>query len=217
MFDVQGVPIQAVVGSIRKVDFRRIQPSFSVIFPTGVLEDAPQFYAILSRAKSDEHSAQIQQAMVEDFPNVSAIDLGLILSTVDSILEKVSLVIQFMAFFSIITGLTVLAGSVLISRFQRMRVSVLLRTLGAVKKQVVSIMLVEYFFLGALASLCGLGLAAVSSIVISATIFNFTFFPNPIPMLLSALFIVGLTMFIGLLNSRGTHNQSPLEILRNEL
>lgn len=215
-FDVQGVPVKCYVGSVRKVDFRRIQPSFSILFPTGVLEDAPQFYAVLTRASNDEHSAEIQQAMVETFPNVSAIDLGLILTTVDSILEKVSLVIEFMALFSILTGVAVLIGSVLISRFQRMRESVLLRTLGAVRAQVVSIMTVEYLLLGFLASLSGVVLSAVASMIIAYTVFNFTFVPNLSPLLVMMLVMIALTVGIGVQGSRGVHTHSPLEVLRSE-
>ncbi len=216
-FDVQGVPVKCYVGSIRKVDFRRIQPSFSILFPTGVLEDAPQFYAVLTRASNDEHSAEIQQAMVEAFPNVSAIDLGLILSTVDSILDKVSLVIEFMALFSILTGVAVLIGSVLISRFQRMRESVLLRTLGAVRKQVVSIMTVEYLLLGFLASLSGVVLSAAASVILAYTVFKFTFAPNLLPMMAMMLVMIALTVVIGVQGSRGVHSHSPLEVLRNEV
>lgn len=215
-FDVQGVPIKCYVGSVRKVDFRRIQPSFSILFPTGVLEDAPQFYAVLTRASDDEHSADIQQAMVETFPNVSAIDSGLILTTVDSILEKVSLVIEFMALFSIFTGIAVLIGSVLISRFQRVRESVLLRTLGAVRAQVTAIMMVEYLLLGFLASLSGVALSAVASVILAYTVFNFTFVPNLLPMLITMLVIIALTVGIGVLGSRGVHTHSPLEVLRRE-
>ncbi len=216
-FDVQGVPVKCFVGSIRKVDFRRIQPSFSVLFPTGVLEDAPQFYAVLTRATDDEHSAEIQQAMVEMFPNVSAIDLGLILSTVDSILDKVSLVIEFMALFSILTGVAVLIGSVLISRFQRIRESVLLRTLGAVRRQVVAIMTVEYLLLGFLASLSGVMLSAVASVMLAQTIFKFTFFPSPLPLAAMMMVMMVLTLAIGTVGSRSVHRQSPLEVLRNEV
>jgi putative ABC transport system permease protein len=216
-FDVQGVPVKCFVGSIRKVDFRRIQPSFSVLFPTGVLEDAPQFYAVLTRATDDEHSAEIQQAMVEAFPNVSAIDLGLILSTVDSILDKVSLVIEFMALFSILTGVAVLIGSVLISRFQRIRESVLLRTLGAVRRQVVAIMTVEYLLLGFLASLSGVMLSAMASVILAQTVFKFAFVPSPLPIVVMMMVMMLLTLAIGTVGSRGVHGQSPLEVLRNEV
>ncbi len=215
-FDVQGVPVKAYVGSVRKVDFRRVQPSFSILFPTGVLEEAPQFYALLTRAKDDKHAAEIQQAMVEAFPNVSAVDLRLILSTIDSILDKVSLVIEFMAMFSILTGMAVLVGSVLISRLQRIRESVLLRTLGAVRRQVLAIMAVEYLWLGFLASLSGVMLSAAASMILAQTVFQLTFVPKVLPIVALMMTMIGLTLAIGTIGNRGVHGQSPLEVLRNE-
>ena len=55
---------------------------------------------------------------------------------------------QLLALFSIATGLLVLVGIIAGSRFQRVRESVLLRTLGASRSQVGRIMALEYVFLG---------------------------------------------------------------------
>ena len=96
---------------------------------------------------------------VDAFPNISAVDLSLVIKTVDSVLGKVTFVVRFMALFSILTGLVVLTGAVLSGRFQRLRESVLLRTLGASRRQIVRIFLVEYLMLGWFAAITGLLLA----------------------------------------------------------
>ena len=70
------------------------------------------------------------------FPNVSVIDLDLVLRTVDQVLDRVAVVVRFVALFSIATGLVVLVAVVTGSRFHRLRESALLRTLGATKRQV---------------------------------------------------------------------------------
>lgn len=216
VFDVQGVLVSATVGSIRKVDFRRVQPNFSLVFPTGVLEEAPQFYAVVTRAPSRSQSAKLQQEMVQQFPNVSSIDLALILKTLNTVLGKVSLVIQFMALFSIVTGLIVLASAVITSRYQRIRESVLLRSLGAVRRQVVQIMIVEYFFLGTISAIVGVGLALVGTWALSYFFFESLFVPDALPVLISVCTVIGLTILIGAINSHGIHSRPPLEVLRAE-
>ncbi|WP_439896271.1 ABC transporter permease [Chloroherpeton thalassium] len=216
VFDVQGVPITALVSSIRKINFTRIQPSFSIVFPTGVLEDAPQFFALVTRAKSSAESARLQQKLVQAFPNVSAIDLELIVTTLDDVLSKISLVIRFMALFSIATGFTVLAGAVMTSRYQRVKESVLLRSLGAMKRQVVQVMIVEYFFLGSLAAVVGVGLALLSSWALAHFFFSIDFSPSIWPIFLAIGLVVGTTVLIGVWVSRGIHARSPLEVLRAE-
>lgn len=215
-FDVQGLLLAAKVTSIRQLNFSRIQPNFSILFPSGVLEEAPQFYAMVTRTKDSKESALIQKSLVEAFPNVSSIDLELILQTLDGVLSKITLVIRFMAGFSIITGFIVLAGAILTSRYQRIRESVLLRSLGAVRSQVMQIMVIEYFFLGIISAVIGVGLSLLSSWALTEFIFNSPFVINVLPVFVSILLVVSLTIGIGLLISRGAHNRSPLEILRLE-
>lgn len=216
-FNVQGAPLKALVGSTRKVDWNRIQTNFILIFPTGVLEDAPQFHVLLTQVPSNELSAKYQQAVVKAFPNISMIDLGLVLSVLDEILDKMGFVIRFMAAFSIITGLIVLIASVLISKYQRIRESVLLRTMGASRKQILVITALEYFFLGALAAGAGIVLALVASWGLARFVFETTFSPEILPVLMLFLLITSLTVLIGLFNSRGVLNRPPLEVLRSEI
>jgi len=127
-----------------------MQTNFFFTFPTGVLEDAPQFEVVLTRAPYDDASGAVQAAVVHAFPNVSAIDLSLILSVFEAIFGRIAFVVRFMALFSILTGLIVLAGAVIVSRFQRIEETVLLKTLGASRWQVLRIVAVEYLFLGSL-------------------------------------------------------------------
>ena len=100
------------------------------LFPTEVLEQAPQFHVLITRVKSTEEGALFQRDIVKEFPNVSVIDVGLILNTIDDILDKIAFVIRFMALFSIITGLLVLISSVILSKFQRIKESVLIKDYG---------------------------------------------------------------------------------------
>ena len=217
VFNVQGVLTPVTVGSYREVDWNRVQTNFRVIFPTGVLEDAPQFHVLITRVPSSEASAAFQQAVVARYPNVSIIDLGLILSVLDEILDKIGFVIQFMGAFSIITGLIVLIASVLISKYQRIQESVLLRTMGASRKQILVITALEYFFLGALASLTGILLSFAGSWALAVYSFETSFNPNFWPAVILFFAISSLTVGIGLFNSRGILNRPPLEVLRREV
>ena len=216
-FNVQGAPVSTRVGSLRKVDWNRIQTNFLVIFPSGVLEDAPQFHVLLTRVPSNEASAGFQQAVVRAYPNISMIDLGLVLSVLDEILDKMGFVIRFMAAFSIITGLIVLIASVLISKYQRIQESVLLRTLGASRKQILVITALEYFFLGALAAGAGIVLSLAASWGLAEFSFETTFSPEMLPVILLFILISSLTVIIGLFNSRGILNKPPLEVLRSDV
>lgn len=214
-FDVQGVPIEVVVGSLRSVDWQRVMPNFLVVFPEGPLEPAPQFHVLVTRAISTEQMATLQRDVVRLFPNVSVIDLGSILSTVDNILGKVSLVIRFMALFSVSVGLIVLVGVITGSRYQRIQESVLLKTLGARRRQVVEIMVLEYMFLGSFAAATGLVLSLGGVWALSHYLFEIDFAPDYLPVVLAFWLVSLLTVAVGALSSRGIHSSPPLEVLRS--
>ncbi|HRJ48875.1 MAG TPA: FtsX-like permease family protein, partial [Opitutaceae bacterium] len=215
-FDVQGVAVRTRLAGIRKVDWQRLQPNFFIVFPEGVLEEAPQFYVAALRIDTAADSARLQQAVVRAFPNVSAIDLTLLLETFDTIFGKVALVVQFMAFFTVATGIIVLAGAVLTGRWQRIRETVLLRTLGATRRQLVQIQLVEYAILGVLAALVGCLLAVGGNLLLAKFVFKTAATPDLLTLGLAVLAVSVITLLTGLLSNRGVADHPPLEILRQE-
>ena len=217
LFNVQGSPVTTIVGSLRKVDWGRVQTNFLVVFPTGVLEKAPMFHVLITRIDDKDQSARFQQQLVQSFPNVTIIDLRAVLNIVSNIIDKVGFIIRFMAAFCIVTGLIVLIASVLISKYQRIQESVLLRTLGASRKQIFYINALEYFFLGSLAAFTGMFLSLGASWLVAKFIFETAFVLKWIPLLLVFVSVCFLTVFIGLINSRSVVTRPPLEILREEV
>ncbi len=216
-FNVQGSIMTTVVGSLRDVNWGEVQTNFLVVFPKGVLEDAPQFHVMMTHVPSPQVSAQFQQALVQSYPNVSIIDLALVLRVIDDLFEKIGFVIRFMAGFSILTGLIVLISSVLISKYQRLQESVLLRTLGASRSQIFAITSLEYMFLGSLAAATGILIALISSWALAKFSFETEFTPELLPVVLLFAFVSMLTVFIGLINSRGLLSRPPLEVLRQDV
>ena len=216
IFNVQGTMITTYVGSIRKIEFNNMSTRFFIIFPTGILEDAPQFSVLVTKTPDAVVTANFRTAIVKSFPNVSVVDLGSILTAVNDILNKVSYVIKFMAFFSLITGLIVLISSLMLSKFQRIGESVLLRTLGAKRKAILIINFVEYFILGFLASISGVLISVVAAYLISKFQLRLDFILNWWPIIGVILFITLITVFIGLLNSKEVITKPPLEVLRKE-
>lgn len=215
-FNVQGVPISTVVASIRDVDFQRPEPNFFVVFPAGVLEAAPQFYATTIKAPDDQQLQKLQQAVALEFPNVSAIDVSVALESIQEFLGKISMAIQFMALFSILTGFIVLGSSIAISRKQRTRESVILRTLGADKKQISTIQTIEYALIGLLSSLAGLLFSGIASWLLARFFFEMAFVPDFLYLSVITLIVIFATILIGWSGSRHIFKASPIEILRSE-
>ena len=216
VFNVQGVLMETVVGNIRSVDWGRMQLNFSLVFPKGILEDAPQFNVLTTNVPNEASSAKLQRELVSKFPNVSIIDLRQVITIIEGILDKISWAINFMAFFSILTGIIVLVGSVRTSKYQRIRESVLLRTLGARSNQILRITALEYLYLGILGSGIGILLSLLSSQLLAVFVFEAPFTPAMEPFLILMPGITLLILGIGLANSRSVIKSPPLQVLRKE-
>ena len=215
-WDVQGQPVRSRVGSIRKVEWRRLEANFFVVFPTGVLEGAPKTYLAALHVASPEESGRLQRAVVDAFPNVTAIDLALVVQTLDGIFSKVAFAIQFMALFTVATGLVVLAGTILMGRHQRIRETVLLRTLGATRRQLALIQLVEYTVLGVQAAVVGAILAVAGNSLLARYVFHVPASSPAGQVALAIAVVSALSIATGLVAGRGVVDHPPLEVLRQE-
>ncbi len=216
VFDIQGVPLAARLSGIRKVEWPKDPPNFIFVFPHGVLDQAPQIWVAATRVDDLNVSNRFQQRLVMGFPNVSLLDLRLILSTVESLFAKVGLVVRFLALFSIITGLIVLAGAVVNSKFVRIRENVLLRTLGARTRQITQITLIEYSYLGLFSALTGMILSLVGGWALCRFFFEVQLGVSWLDLLLVGGAVTLLTMSIGWFNSREVIATPPLQVLRRE-
>ncbi|MDF0709198.1 ABC transporter permease [Flagellimonas okinawensis] len=215
-FNVQGRIMNTVVQSIREVDWSRLQPNFSIVFPSGILENAPQFGVMTTRTTDDMGSAKLQQQLVRQFPNVSILDLKRILSLLEDILGKIGWVINFMAFFSIFVGVAVLMGAIYSSKHQRVKQGALLRTLGAQGGQILKMIAIEYAILGFLGAFMGVLLAVLGSTLLAYLLFETAFSPSWIPFVVILPAITLLVFALGVGNSIGIVRNSPLAVLKKE-
>jgi putative ABC transport system permease protein len=216
VFNVQGIAVKAFISGIRKVEWPKDPPNFIFVFPKGVLDNAPQIYVTATRIEDQEQANRFQHQLVMNYPNVSLIDLRLILSTVNNLFDKLGLVVRFLALFSIITGLVVLAGAVINSKFVRIRENVLLRTVGARTRQITRITLIEYAWLGLFSALTGILLSLGSGWLLTTFFFKITFAFSPFEMLMIGTGVILMTILIGWFNSREVINSPPLQVLRKE-
>lgn len=214
-FDVQGVPLLTEIVGIRSVDWRRVQTNFFFLFPSGVLEEAPQFFAIMTRASSLESLASVQREIIKSYGNISAIDLNLILETADTVLSKVAAAVKFLALFTTLAGLCILAGALATTRAARLKELLLLKAVGATRWQIILITLFEFVILATLSAMIGIGASLSGGWMIATWYFESSFavsWPDFLllySVLLSAVTTVGIVMTIGLLRIH------PMEVLRS--
>ncbi len=214
--DIQGVRVTATITSVRQVDWANRRANFSFVFLPGVLETAPQvFYAALHVPDARARAA-LQRAVVARLPNVTGFDVSVVFQLVQRILDRIALVIQFMAVFSVAVGLVILLGAIATTKYQRLREAVLLKTLGATRGAVARVMAVEYAVLGAISALVGAVAAGGLSWGLVTRVFDGRWDLSwPTYAAGWALAIVVITG-TGLVSSLDILMKKPLEVLREE-
>jgi putative ABC transport system permease protein len=216
VFNVQGTRLVTYVGSTREIEFKNLSTRFFIIFPNGVLEKAPQFQVLVTKTPDNETVTRYRGEVVKAFSNVSVIDLTSILQSVNGILKKVAFIIQFMAIFSLLTGMIVLISSLMLSKYQRLKESILLRTIGATKAQIIKINITEYAILGTLSASTGVIIALISSFLLAKFQLELDYNISWISIIGIVLGMVLITVMVGMYNSRDVVNNPPLEVLRKE-
>ncbi|HEX6106239.1 MAG TPA: FtsX-like permease family protein [Gemmatimonadales bacterium] len=216
VWDVQGLRLPTRIASLREVEWARFEPNFFVVFEPGVLEEAPQTLVTLTRIERPEDRGVFQRRLAERLPNVTTLDLTLLQEALERLIDRVVLAIRFMALFTLATGTAVLVGALATSRFQRIREGALLRTLGATRAQLLRIVLAEYLALGLMSAAVAAALAGVAAWALSRWVFEARFVLPAAPLAALTAGVVGLTVLVGLLNSREVIRRTPLEVLRAE-
>lgn len=212
-FDASGRKIRGRVANVRSIEFSRPGISNQFIFSPGSLSDSPVSYIGTVRMDS-ARVADFQSALFKRYPGITSIDVGQVLVRIQGLLDKISAVIHFVAVFAIISGIIILASSVVSTRHQRMKEAILFKTLGATRRQVLSIQAAEFLILGSAAGLVGGTLAAITAHFLLGNLLDTEFAFQWIPLLTGIVATALLSIGTGWLASRGALNHKPLEILR---
>lgn len=214
-FDIQGRRITARVTSVRRVDWRRSRTGFLFVFRPGALESAPQMYvgAVDGPTREPERS-RFQRAIVDRFPNVSVIDVADIVQSVSQILSNITVAVTFIGGFVLLSGVLILVGSIAMTKFQRVYEAAVLKTLGARRHVLLTIMLAEYGLLGLVAGLVGALAADALSYTVARYVFEIDWTLAPAVNFLGVAATVLLVGAVGALSSLDVLTRKPLAILR---
>lgn len=214
-FDIQGRKLTARVTSVRRVDWRNSRTGFLVLFRPGALEAAPQtFVGAVDGPEAEPARSRFQRAIVDRYPNVVVIDVADVVRGVGRILSNITLAVSFIGGFVFLSGALILVGSIAMTKFQRVYEAAVLKTLGAKRRVLLTMMLAEYGLLGLVAGLVGAAAANGLSYAVARYVFevDWAFAPG-----LNAAGVAATVLLVGavgVLSSLDVLTKKPLSILR---
>jgi len=214
-FDIQGAKVSGRIASIRKVEWGNMSTNFYFIFEPGALEGAPMTYVATTRVAPQEE-VSLQRATVAAFPNVSAINIRAVLDSVAQVVDRISLVIRFMAALSILAGAVVLAGALAATRFRRIYEAMIFKAVGGTRRILAATFAVEYALLGAAAGVIGAGLATGLAWGVGHWILDVKWLFQPVALVWGIGATIAGTVLVGFLSTYRILGQKPLPVLRRE-
>jgi len=162
-----------------------------------------------------EQIPQMQRALFATYPTVTVINIADLLDTVAGVVHQVTLIVRFLAAFSILSGLVILASSVASTRFRRIREVVVLKTLGARRPRIAAVFGVEFTVLGLLAGCVGVVFANLLTFILLHRL-DVPYHPQLMAGIAAATGTAVLAVLTGWLASIRILGQRPLEVLREE-
>lgn len=216
-FDISGRKITARVSNIRRLDLRNTRTAFIFVFRPGVLEKAPQSYAatVLKHIGATDR-LRLQRDVLERFPNVQVFDVADILETVQRLVANFVLAISFVGSFVMLSGILILIGSIALTKSQRVYENAILKTLGANRRILATILFCEYGLLGMLAGVIGAGFAVALSFAVSRYVMNIKWEFDPITVMTGVFATAFIVTAVGVLASFDVLFRKPLSTLRGQ-
>lgn len=213
-FDVQGVPVELTVTSVRTVEWESFGINFFMVAEPGALDDAPHFRLVVARFDDPADELAAQTALAAAFPNVTLLRVRPLLEKLAAAIGRIALGIRALGSFTILTGIVILVGGVAAAALRRAREAALLKALGVTRAGVARLFAVEYALAGLVAGTVG---AAGAWVLAWSFLEHLLELDAELPLWIlpvGALATAALASASGLAASAGPLRARPIETLR---
>jgi putative ABC transport system permease protein len=211
--NVLGVEVQAEIATMREVKWENFGLNYTLVFSPGSFDAAPHnMVATLTVNKAVERT--LAKSIPPAFPSSSLIEVGDVVSQVSTLLTQMAQAIAAAASIAIFAGIAVLVGAIAAARQSRIYDSVILKLLGATRRQILGAQAMEYGILAITLGLLALALGLGAGWYVVVQIFDFGFAPDPTVLAITLIGGAGLTFLLGIFGSLPILAARPAEALR---
>jgi len=176
-FDVAGVPVDAKITSVRKLDWSSMRVNFFVILSPSVAESLPSSWITAFHLPPQQQG--LVNRLIRDYPNLTIVDVGSMIAQVQQVIDQVVAAVEFLFLFTLVAGVMVLAAAMLVSQQERAHEAGLLRALGATRAQLSRAQWVECLLVGGSAGALAATGAALVGWILAHQVFEFEWTLTP--------------------------------------
>jgi putative ABC transport system permease protein len=164
------------VTSVRKLEWDSMRPNFFFITTPALLQGFPASYIASFHAPPGD--ALLTSRLSRAFPNLTVIDVGVILRQLQFVMDQLIGAVQLVFLFALGAGVLVLYAALLATQDERTHEAAVMRALGASRAQVLAAQRAEFAVLGAVAGLLGAFGATAIGWTLAARVFQLDFIWN---------------------------------------
>jgi putative ABC transport system permease protein len=173
-----GIERQARIANLRRIDWESMGFNYVLVFSPNALADAPHNLAATVSLPEGTIAGGLLRDLVRAFPSSSVIEVGPLLTQAREILDQVSLAILAAASVAVLAGIAVLLGAIAAARAARIYDTVILRVLGASRRQLLALQLAEFGLLAAVLAAVALALGSGLAWLVIVQLFEFEWLPD---------------------------------------
>ena len=210
-FDIGGVPTDAKITSLRKVDWGSMRANFFVIYPVSQLPDVAVTYMSAFHAPTRKG---FDNELVRTFPNITSVDMTSTLNQIQGVLDKVIRAVEFLFAFTLAAGVVVLFAAVTATREERAREYAIMRAIGARSSLLRQVQRAELVGVGLLAGFLASVVAGAVGWALARYVFDFEWTASPLLPLFGSLAGAVLALAAGWWGLREVLNRPVVETLR---
>lgn len=156
-FDIAGQKITAPITSMRKLDWGSMQVNFFVIFPPKALDDFPKSWITSYHQPKERENLDLKLA--QTYPNLTIVDIENSIRQIQEVLNRLASALGLLLVFTLCAAILVLFAAIGSTQDDRFRDAALLKAVGASKRTLAQLVVIELTTIGFLSGLLG-GLAA---------------------------------------------------------
>lgn len=211
--NVLGVALTARIANLRRVDWDSLGLNFVLLFAPGALENAPHTFLATVGAEGPAEQA-VYRAVTRSYPTVSVVRMKEVLTSVSSLLGQISTAVRTTGFITILAGILVLIGAMAAGQQAKAYDAVMLKVLGASRRQVLAAYLLEYALLGLVTGLIALALGLGAGWFIVTQVLDLDWVLSWLPLLATVTGGAILTTGLGLAGTWAALSVRPNAVLR---
>lgn len=213
--NILGRNITAKIANVRNVEWDSFAMNFAVTFAPGALENAPKTFLATVVLDETQESA-LQQKLARDFPSITSVRVREALQAAVSMLKSVAQAMRIAAAVALVSGTLVLAGAVAAGHKRRIYDAVILKVLGATRRRIMAVFLLEYGVLGLVTAVIACGIGTLAAWAVFAYIMRVQWVFGAATMISTALISAGITLALGFAGTALALRQKAAPLLRNE-